>query len=102
MPWNIAQAKQHFSEVVKQSAEQPQLIYNRNRPVAALISADDYAAFEEWRKMRAKPYTLAEEFAEFRQIMQEEGYEGLPQPPRTTRTNAFAPVLQDESGELSR
>ncbi|HWP00948.1 MAG TPA: type II toxin-antitoxin system Phd/YefM family antitoxin [Methylococcus sp.] len=102
MPWNIAQAKQHFSEVVKQAAEKPQLIYNRSQPVAVLISADDYAAFEEWRKTRAKPPTLAEEFAEFRQILQEEGYEGLPEPPRTTRTNAFVQMLAQESGELSR
>lgn len=89
MHWNIAQAMQHFSEVVKQAIRQPQLIYNRNQPVAALISADDYAAFEEWRKARAKSRTLAEEFAEFRRILQEEGYEGLPQPPRTTRTNTL-------------
>ena len=102
MSWNIAQAKQHFSEVVKQSAEELQLIYNRNQPVAAIISADDYAAFEEWRKTRAKPSALVEEFAEFRQILQEEGYEGLPQPSRTTRINAFAQTLEDESDGLSR
>ena len=90
MPWNIAQAKQHFSEMVKQAAAEPQLIYNRNQPVAAVIGAADYAAFEEWRKIRSKSRTLAEEFAEFRQLLQEEGYEELPQPARTTRTNTFA------------
>ena len=102
MPWNIAQAKQHFSEVVKQATTEPQLIYNRNQPVAALISADDYAAFEEWRRTPTKPRTLAEEFAEFRQILEEEGCEELPKPPQTMRTNAFVQMLEDESDELSR
>jgi antitoxin (DNA-binding transcriptional repressor) of toxin-antitoxin stability system len=29
MPWNIAQAKQRFSEIVREAAEGPQLIYTR-------------------------------------------------------------------------
>jgi len=37
MNWNIAQAKQHFPEVVKQAGTEPQIIYNRNTPVAAVI-----------------------------------------------------------------
>ena len=48
MSWNIAQAKQRFSEVVRQAAEEPQLIYNRDHLVAAVIDAEDFEAFKQW------------------------------------------------------
>lgn len=67
MNWNIAQAKQHFSEVVKQAAEEPQLIYNRNQAVAAVVGAAEFAAFEAWRKAHAEPL-LGEVFAELRAL----------------------------------
>jgi prevent-host-death family protein len=103
MNWNIAQAKQRFSEVVKQAAEEPQLIYNRNQPVAAVIGAEEFAAFEEWRKARSKPRTLADEFEELRQLMRAEGFEGgLELPPRSDRPNAFVEMLEEEYGGLPR
>ena len=103
MNWNIAQAKQHFSEVVKQATTEPQLIYNRNQAVAAVVGAAEFAAFEEWRKAQARPRTLADEFAELRKLMQAEGFEnGLELPPRSDRPNAFDEMLEEEYGELSR
>ena len=39
MSWSIAQAKQRFSELLRQAAEAPQLIFNRERMVAAVIDA---------------------------------------------------------------
>lgn len=77
MPWNIAQAKQRFSEIVRRAAEGPQLIYNRKRLVAAVIDA------------------------ELHQIMQEESYE-LTLPPRSTRRSAFIETLKEEGCELPR
>jgi len=100
MPWNIAQAKQRFSEIVRQAAEGPQLIYNRKRLVAAVIDAEDYRAYREWSD-RASRRTLADEFAELRRIMQEEDYE-LTVPPRSTRPNAFVEALEAEAGDLPR
>lgn len=103
MNWNIAQAKQRFSEVVKQAATEPQLILNRNQTVAAVVSAEDFAAFEAWRKLQSIPRTLAEEFSELRQLMQEEGFDdGLELPPREDRPNAFAEMIEEQCGELSR
>ncbi|MEW6039727.1 MAG: type II toxin-antitoxin system prevent-host-death family antitoxin [Pseudomonadota bacterium] len=102
MSWNIAQAKQHLSEVVKQAAKEPQLICKRSQPVAALVSADEYAAFEQWRQSSVRQRTLAEQFAEFRQMLGEEGCEELPLPERSTRANAFVQMLEEETGELPR
>lgn len=100
MPWNIAQAKQRFSEIVRRAAERPQLIYNRKRLVAAVIDAEEYRAFKDWSE-RAAGRTLAEEFAELRQIMQEENYE-LTLPPQSTRRSAFIETLKEEECELPR
>ena len=55
MTWNIASAKQQFSEVVRLTAEEPQAIYNRDKPVAVLISAEEFEEFKQWREGRAKP-----------------------------------------------
>lgn len=94
MPWNIAQAKQRFSEVVKQAAREPQLIYNREHLVAAVIDAGEFDAFNRWRE-RSQRRTLADEFAELRKIAEEENYE-LILPPRTSRPNAFLEMLEEE------
>jgi prevent-host-death family protein len=100
MSWNIAEARQRFSEIIRRSAETPQLIYNRNRLVAAVIAAEDYRAFQAWSE-QASARTIAAEFAELRQIMREEDYE-LNLPPRSTRPDAFAQALDEELRELPR
>lgn len=93
MLWNIAQAKQHFSDVVKQSADEPQLIYNRNRLVAAVINAEQFSSFQTWRQ-RQNMKTLGEAFAELRALA--DGDENpLPVPERRDRPNAFLEVLDE-------
>jgi prevent-host-death family protein len=87
MAWNIADAKQRFSEVVKQAVAEPQLIYNRTRLVAAVVDAEEYRAFKAWSEHRAAR-SLADELGELRELMREEDYE-LAVPARTTRPNAF-------------
>ena len=102
MNWNIAEAKQHFSEVVKQAGTEPQIIYNRNTPVAAVITADEMAEFGAWKAAQAKSETLGEAFAKLRQLMIEAGYEdGLELPPRSSigRPNAFVEMLEEEYPE---
>jgi prevent-host-death family protein len=100
MPWNVAQARQRFSEIVRRAAEAPQLIYNRKRLVAAVIDAEDYRAFKEWSE-RAAGRSLADEFAELRQIMQEERYD-FSLRSRSTRRSGFIETLKEEGPELSR
>ncbi len=100
MPWNIAQARQKFSEIVRRAADGPQLIYNRNRLVAVVIDAENFRAFKAWSE-QAAGRTLDEQFAELRQIMEEEDYE-LTLPPRSTRQSAFIETLEEEQDELPR
>lgn len=97
MSWNIAEAKQHFSEVVKLAVAEPQAIYNRATLVAAVVGAEEYRAFEEWRHRQAPSRTLADDFAQLRQLLLEEGIaDGLELPPRSERPNAFAELLDEE------
>lgn len=99
MSWNIAQAKQRFSDLLRQSAAAPQLIYNRKRLVAAVIDAEAYRAFTEWSE-RASGLTLAAEFAELRQILSDED---VTRPPvrRSTRPNALVETLEAEGRDLA-
>ncbi len=99
MDWNVAQAKQHLSEVIREAAHTPQLIYNRNRPVAAVIAAEELANYETWKKTQTETVqkTIAEEFAELRRLAA--GHpDPIPEPDRLAamRPNAFVEMLEEE------
>jgi len=97
MTWNIAQAKQQFSEVVRLSAQEPQAIYNRDKPVAVLVNALEFETYEKWRTLQHEP-SLTRQFAELRQALQQAQIDQLDIPARDTtqRPNAFVQLLKDE------
>lgn len=97
MTWNIAQAKQQFSEVVRLSAQEPQAIYNREKPVAMLINAAEFEAFHQWRTVQQEP-SLTAQFADLRMALQAAGVQELDIPKRsaTQRPNAFVQMLEEE------
>ena len=89
MTWNIANAKQQFSEVVRLSAQEPQEIYNRDKPVAAVISADDLKEFRRLKAERNRP-SLTEHFDAIRAALIADGFpDGIEVPPRRTRASPF-------------
>ena len=97
MTWNIAQAKQQFSEVVRLSVQEPQAIYNRDKPVAMLVNAELFEAFHQWHTRQHEP-TLSEQFGEIRTALKDARLEGLDLPARSTtqRNNAFVEMLEEE------
>lgn len=95
MNWNIAEAKQKFSELVRAAEEEPQWIYNRDRLVAAVVRPDSLQELMEWKARRRRP-TMAEALAKLRRICEEEDY-SLEIPPRKNRPNPFADALDDSS-----
>ena len=103
MSWTIAGAKQQFSEVVRLCAEEPQAVYKRSRQVAVVISADDHAAFEAWRRLRQAPPTLgvAGLFAPAREALREAGVDELELPPRADRPVADVEPVADEGANPS-
>ncbi|MGA1327039.1 MAG: type II toxin-antitoxin system prevent-host-death family antitoxin [Rubrivivax sp.] len=103
MSWTIADAKQQFSEVVRLCAHEPQTVYKRARPVAAVISAEDYAAFDAWR--RAQQATAALDvpglFGPARQALIEAGADGLELPSRLDRHGADLDLPPDEPVDVA-
>lgn len=97
MNWKIAEAKQQFSEVVRRSASEPQLIFNRDRLVAVLVPPQTFKGYEEWRRER-QHRTVADAFAELRALCEAEGYE-LELPERSNRPNPFAEALDERTAD---
>ena len=95
MTWKIAEAKQRFSEVVRRSAEEPQLIYNRDQLVAVVMQPEAFRRYEQWKEQRERR-TIADAFAELRAICDEEGYV-LELPDREDRPNPFAETLDERA-----
>lgn len=81
MTWKVAQAKQHLSELLRLAASEPQVIQNRSRVVAVVVSPALAAELT-----RARP-PLRELLAEARRICAETGYTLRP-PRRSTRAVA--------------
>jgi prevent-host-death family protein len=88
MSWNVAQAKQKLSELLRNAAGEPQLICNRGRPVAVVLNPQLFDEFQCWRDQRERS-SLAEAFAELRKLCIEEAYT-LEPGKREDRSNAFA------------
>jgi prevent-host-death family protein len=88
--WSVGDAKQQFSEVLRRSETEPQLIYRRNQLIAAVVSVDEPKA-----RTLTKNKTIAERLAEVREVARQENYR-LPTIRRnTTRENAFVKVLDE-------
>jgi len=81
--WNVGEAKQRFSELLRAAESGPQIILNRERPVAALLAAGMFRDFEIWRKERGEN-SVGAAFGELRGILKEEEYR-LETPARKNR-----------------
>ena len=71
--WQVGQAKQRLSEVLRRSGDEPQRIFSRDRFVAAVVSADLFEEFELWREERRRQ-SLGRRFDEVREVCQDEVY----------------------------
>ena len=70
--WKVGEAKQGLSHLLELAGEKPQKIYNRDRFVAAVISAAQYEEFERW--LARKSQSLDRAFDELREIAAEVDY----------------------------
>lgn len=93
--WKVGEAKQQFSELLRRSERQPQLIYRRNRLIAAVIAVDESNA-----PALHQP-TLAERFDEIREVFRQEKAR-LPTLRRRDRKNDFVSVLDELAGGHKR
>ncbi len=89
MKWSIAKARQRLSELIKSSEQMPQPIFKRGKLVAAVVDAQTFEEFNQWRQKQKR---LGDAFKELRRIEEEEGYE-LVSPSRIDRENSFVRSL---------
>ncbi|NES19846.1 MAG: prevent-host-death protein [Symploca sp. SIO3E6] len=87
MNWKIDKAKEQFSELITAAEEEPQLIYEHNQLVAAVIEAEMFQEFLSWQQQRHQS-SLADSFAQLRQLCIEEDYI-FEVPSRQDRPNPF-------------
>jgi Ni,Fe-hydrogenase III component G len=94
--WNVGEAKQQFSEVLRRSATAPQLIYRRDQLIAAVVAMDEKKAASVSKRL-----TIADRFEEARELFRQENYQ-LPQTRRRTRPNSFVRALNEVAGRHKR
>lgn len=94
MDWKTAEAKQRFSEMIRQAAEEPQRIFNRDQLVAVMMDAEEYERFAAWKEQQRDRPAMARALAEIRRICSEETYD-LEVPERMDRPDEFAEALDD-------
>ena len=87
MRWNVTEAKQKLSAVIRAAQRAPQLVFSRGRLVAAIVSPE---TLEEFQQLKDRPQgTLADAFARLRRLCDEEDYV-LEIPSRQDRPSAFS------------
>lgn len=100
MEWKLAEAKQQFSEVVRRAASEPQVIFNRDRPVAVLVAVADFDEYQEWKRSKTRG-TMAQAIDDLVEICREEEwtYEA---PPRFNRPNPLIAPLPKRKKKRAR
>lgn len=94
--WNVGAAKQQFSEVLRRSESEPQLIYRRNRLIAAVIAMDESKV-----DASAGRVTIGDRFQEARELLHDQKYR-LPQTGRRSRRNDMVRTLDAVAGRYKR
>lgn len=91
--WGVAEARSRFSDLLRKAGERPQIILNRDRPVAVVVDATTFEQFEEWRNGNTGP-SVSDAFEELREICEAEHY-SLEIPDREDRANPAEEKLDD-------
>jgi hypothetical protein len=90
--WNVAKAKQKLSELIRASRGRPQLIFSRERLVAAMVSPETLEELQHLKDQQRG--TLADAFTELSRLCEKEDYV-LEAPPRADRPNSFVHAVGD-------
>ena len=69
--WKISEAKAKLSELIELGHKEPQIIMNRDNPVAVLISIEEFNKFEEFQQTSCRP-SVGELLTELQEINLEE------------------------------
>lgn len=87
--WKIAEAKARFSHVLREASTAPQVIMNRGRQVAVVLSPETYHAFRAMASEMAPKARMAD-FLQFTEKLRQEPGMTLETPVRSTRNAPFS------------
>jgi PHD/YefM family antitoxin component YafN of YafNO toxin-antitoxin module len=74
MVWTIEEAQHKLTALIDAANDEPQIIYQQEKPVAVIVEAQLFQEFLAWHQQRQKP-TLNKAFAELRQLCSQENYD---------------------------
>ena len=94
MDWAINDAQRKFSELLYAATEEPQLIYQQEQLIAAVVDSALLQEFLAWQQSRSP--SLADAFAALRKLCVAEDHT-LEVPARNDRSNSFTDLLNDAS-----
>lgn len=99
MNWEIHNIQQSFQEIISATPSEPQLIYEGDRLVAAVVDSRVFQEFLTWQQQRKKS-SIADAFAELRSLCAEEDY-FLEIPDRQNRENPLTDTFTDNCDRVS-
>jgi len=87
--WSVAAARRRFARLLKSAVHEPQAVYRRGSVAAVVVGPETYRRLSGGRDGG----TLADAFAELREICRKERYK-LRMSPRRDRPQPFAGILR--------
>ena len=91
--WKINEVKDHFTEIMSYCYQEPQLVYEKNDPVAVIVNIrlfKELVSQQEWKK---RP-TIRQLLNDIQVIVQEDSFE-IDIPKRSDRFN-YSEKVSDE------
>ncbi len=85
--WTVSDVKDRFAEIVRACLQEPQFVYDQNKPVSVVVNVNFFNQLMNLRARQARP-TIAELLDELREIHKSEPVE-IEAPTRQDRSNAM-------------
>ncbi|MDZ7289588.1 MAG: type II toxin-antitoxin system Phd/YefM family antitoxin [candidate division KSB1 bacterium] len=90
--WTVTDVKDRFAEIIRASLQEPQIVYEQNKPVSVVVDVNFFNQLMDLRARQARP-TIAELLDELREIHQSEPVE-IEVPTRQDRPNAMLEIAE--------
>jgi PHD/YefM family antitoxin component YafN of YafNO toxin-antitoxin module len=90
--WTVTDVKDRFAEIMRASLQEPQIVYEQNKPVSVVVEVN---FFNQLMNLRARQprLTIAELLEELREIHKSEPVE-IEAPTRQDRPNALFGIAE--------
>lgn len=88
--WTVTDVKDRFAEIMRASLQEPQIVYDQNKPVSVVVDINLFNQLMTLRARQARP-TIAELLEELNEIHKSEPVE-IEAPIRQDRPNAMLEI----------